>query len=189
MLGLDKQLILYHGSYARVRAIDLSKCEPRKDFGRGFYLTSSLKQARSFVPLAAKRHVRATASEGAATSGWVSTFLYTPRDDMQTFIFESANVEWLHYVVANRRGDLFPELLERFRTLDIIGGKIANDRTAQTIQFYMAGAYGAPGSPEADETAIRILLPNRLLTDQFCFRSERSLGALEYMGSEPYVFA
>jgi hypothetical protein len=33
-------MILYHGSNVAVSAIQLSKCRPNKDFGRGFYTTT-----------------------------------------------------------------------------------------------------------------------------------------------------
>jgi len=33
-------MILFHGSNVPVREINLSKCRPYKDFGRGFYLTN-----------------------------------------------------------------------------------------------------------------------------------------------------
>ena len=42
-------LILYHGSYCEVKEPDLTKCSKRKDFGQGFYLTSSKEQAESFL--------------------------------------------------------------------------------------------------------------------------------------------
>jgi hypothetical protein len=32
-------MIVYHGSYIEIKEIDLSLCEPRKDFGQGFYVT------------------------------------------------------------------------------------------------------------------------------------------------------
>lgn len=38
-------MILYHGSNTEIMEIDLSKCRPFKDFGRGFYLTSFKEQA------------------------------------------------------------------------------------------------------------------------------------------------
>lgn len=36
---------VYHGSYIPIDHIDLSKCEKRRDFGRGFYVTNILEQA------------------------------------------------------------------------------------------------------------------------------------------------
>lgn len=32
-------ITLYHGSNVRIESIDLGKCKPYKDFGKGFYLT------------------------------------------------------------------------------------------------------------------------------------------------------
>lgn len=54
MIRLQNGMLLYHGSYTEVSHIDLSKCEIGKDFGKGFYLTTSLKQAHHFVPLSVK---------------------------------------------------------------------------------------------------------------------------------------
>ena len=43
--------LLYHGSYTAVERPSLEKCARFKDFGRGFYLTTSVEQARSFARL------------------------------------------------------------------------------------------------------------------------------------------
>lgn len=37
---------LYHGSTVEIRTIDLSMSKPNKDFGRGFYLSADIQQAR-----------------------------------------------------------------------------------------------------------------------------------------------
>lgn len=34
-------ITLYHGSNIGIEHIDLQRCNPDKDFGRGFYLTAS----------------------------------------------------------------------------------------------------------------------------------------------------
>ena len=38
-------MILYHGSNVRIDRIDLAKCNPYKDFGQAFYLTTVPSQA------------------------------------------------------------------------------------------------------------------------------------------------
>ncbi len=48
MLELKDGFMLYHGSYCEVRKPNLNKCAKKKDFGQGFYLTSSKDQAESF---------------------------------------------------------------------------------------------------------------------------------------------
>lgn len=68
---------------------------------------------------------------------------------------------------------------------DIIGGKIANDRTARTLQLYTSGGYGVPGSQAADDIAIMTLLPNRL-EEQFCFCTEKAMQTLEFVRSDSY---
>ena len=45
MLELKDGFVLYHGSYCEVKEPDLAKCAKRKDFGHGFYLTTSKEQA------------------------------------------------------------------------------------------------------------------------------------------------
>ncbi len=52
MKELSDGLILYHGSYCEVNQPMLEKCSKRKDFGRGFYLTTSREQAVSFLKTA-----------------------------------------------------------------------------------------------------------------------------------------
>ena len=49
MLELKAGFVLYHGSYCEVKEPDLVKCAKRKDFGQGFYLTTSKEQAESFL--------------------------------------------------------------------------------------------------------------------------------------------
>ena len=42
MQSLAEGMILYHGSYMAAPEPDLDKCARFKDFGQGFYLTTSL---------------------------------------------------------------------------------------------------------------------------------------------------
>ncbi len=55
MKKLEENLILYHGSYCVVENPDLKKCSFYKDFGQGFYLTSSKIQAKSFAKISATK--------------------------------------------------------------------------------------------------------------------------------------
>lgn len=136
MITLTDGMLLYHGSFTEVSNISLKKCTHGKDFGSGFYITSSYTQAENFV-------------------------------------------------ASNRRKTLFPTIKTTYNTYDIIGGKIANDRTARTLQLYTSGGYGEPGSKEADDIAIMTLLPNRL-EDQFCFCSQKAIQTLEFIRSDSY---
>lgn len=49
MQKISDGLVLYHGSYCEVSVPDLKKCAKQKDFGQGFYLTTSKDQAEKFL--------------------------------------------------------------------------------------------------------------------------------------------
>lgn len=187
MLTLTDEMLLYHGSYTPVSEIDLDKCKQGKDFGRGFYVTSSYKQAQSFVPLSVNKQVKEERLPVGITAGYISVFKFHLNPEIAIHLFNTADRDWLHFVASNRRKSLFPEIKKQYAEFDIIGGKIANDRTAMTLQLYTSSAYGRPGSEQADNIAITTLLPDRL-EDQFCFCNEKALQALEFIRSDQYDF-
>lgn len=184
-MTLQNGMLLFHGSYTEISSVDLSKCKQGKDFGRGFYLTSSYEQARSFVPLSINKQINEGNLPGDYSIGYISIFKLNLTDDVKIHTFESADKEWLHFVATNRRKSLFPTLRQNYLSYDIIGGKVANDQTARTLQLYTSGGYGVPGSDSADDIAIMTLLPNRL-EDQFCFCSEKAIHTLQFVRSEIY---
>ena len=47
-------MILYHGSNMAIDGIDLNRCRPYKDFGRGFYLTDIREQAQRMAARTAR---------------------------------------------------------------------------------------------------------------------------------------
>lgn len=184
MQQLVDGLRLYHGSYTLVECPDIAKCAKFKDFGQGFYLTSSLEQARSFASLSLRKAKANGLVESGYKRGWVSSYLYHDQGEpLSILAFDEADEPWLHCVVAHRKEGAFPEVLAECTAFDVIAGKIANDATNATITTYMAGAFGPLGSSQADEICISLLLPERL-TDQFCFRSEKALAHLAYEGGE-----
>ena len=42
-------MILYHGTNIDIDKIDLNKCAPYKDFGKGFYTTTTFDQAKAMA--------------------------------------------------------------------------------------------------------------------------------------------
>ena len=187
MLDIKEGISLYHSSYIEVRKIDLSLCLPGKDFGKGFYLTSSLNQAKNFIKITVNRAISRNLISSKIDFGYISTFKTKAIKDLKIKKFDSANKEWLHFIAGNRDSNLFPELFDEYKKYDIIIGKIANDRTAATLQLYIAGAFGEPGSETADRLAIETLLPNRL-ENQFCFKTEKAISILEFIKSEKFGF-
>lgn len=183
MQGLVDGLTLYHGSYCEVQNPDLMQCAKYKDFGQGFYLTSSKEQAMNFLKTSVKKAALSGNIEKEQKYGVVSGFRYEQREVLKILTYPEANVDWLHCVVGHRRKNTFSTLVKELETYDVIAGKIANDNTNATIAAYMAQAYGKLGSASADEMCIRLLLPEKL-EDQFCFRTKEALESISFIGSE-----
>lgn len=188
MIELQDGMLLYHGSYIDIPEIDLNRCFGGLDFGRGFYLTSSYEQAYNYVQLSVRKaiHLGSVPKNFEPENGRVSVYKFHYEPNLLAYCFQGASIEWLHFVAANRKKNLFPQLLRKYDTIDIIGGKIADDQTARTLQRYIGGAdFGVPGTPEADKIVIDKLLPNRL-KDQFCFCTQDAIDHLEYIRSDRY---
>lgn len=183
MQRLDDGLILYHGSYCEVKTPDLKQCSKYKDFGQGFYLTSSREQAENFVKISVKKAALSGKISASQRYGIVSTFQFMTHSRLKIWVCPDADVHWLHCIVGHRRKNTFPELVKELKDYDISAGKIANDNTNATIAAYMALAYGEIGTQEADNMCISRLLPERL-QDQFCFRTNNALESVTFVESE-----
>ena len=88
---------VYHGSHIKVDKIDLSKCKPNKDFGRGFYVTKFRNHAEVWAKII---------GENYGTEGFVSEFEFSENDFTKSICkikhFDAYDEEWLDFVVANR---------------------------------------------------------------------------------------
>ncbi|MBR6837784.1 MAG: DUF3990 domain-containing protein, partial [Oscillospiraceae bacterium] len=99
---LKDGMLLYHGSYAAIETIDLSKCVHGKDFGKGFYLTENHEQARSFIINSIRKARNTNNISVNQNYGFVSVFKYHKIDeDILTYSFETADRNWLWYVSMN----------------------------------------------------------------------------------------
>lgn len=122
---------LYHGSNVLIKDIDLSFCNPYKDFGRAFYLTSDEIQA---IDVARAR---------------VDIFGGTPV--INTFYFDEALLkdghlmyksflgyteEWADFIFLHRDESNIPPYQHPF---DVVYGPIANDRVGLQIRNYRLG--------------------------------------------------
>ena len=183
MLDFTDGLILYHGSYCEVKKPLLERCARRKDFGQGFYLTTSKDQAIRFLKTSiAKAFANGSIKENQ-DYGYLSIFQLRPSPELSTYAFDDANVEWLHCVAAHRKRLLFLDVEDTMAKYDTIAGKIADDATNATLAAYLVGAFGIAGSKEADDFCIKQLLPNKL-KDQYCFKTTAALDCLHFVESE-----
>ena len=183
MPELKSGMLLYHGSYCEVRQPDLAKCAKYKDFGQGFYLTSSKEQARNFAKISTYKACDNGLTAPMQKYGFVNGFRFENCEELKLFDFPTADSEWLHCIVAHRKNHSFPELVKKMQPYDVVSGKIANDDTNASIAAYIQGVFGEIGSEGADRICISLLLPERL-KDQFCFRTDKALAMLSFEGSE-----
>ena len=182
-MKLQNGMILYHGSYAPIEAIDLKKCAAGKDFGKGFYLTSDYEQARKFISTSLKKAQQTGAIATDCREGYVSAFRFrAPNPPLNVYAFPTADQQWLWFVSANRRAELATEFISRLDSklghADVVIGKVANDATNPVIAAFLNGLYGPIESSAAADIAIGLLLPDRL-KDQYCFLTERAIDCLE----------
>ena len=110
MLELKDRFVLYHGSYCEVKEPDLAKCAKRKDFGQGFYLTTSKEQAESFLRTSIAKAIATGTIEEGQKFGYISTFEFNLSGNLETHIFENADVDWLHCIAAHRKKKMFIEV-------------------------------------------------------------------------------
>ena len=103
MLELKDGFVLYHGSYCEVKEPDLAKCAKRKDFGQGFYLTTSKEQAESFLRTSIVKAIATGTIEEGQKFGYISTFEFKLSGNLAMHIFENADVDWLHCIAAHRK--------------------------------------------------------------------------------------
>lgn len=119
-------ITLYHGSNVEIETINLDKCSPYKDFGKGFYLTDIKEQAKQM----AVRRTR-IAGEGKPT---VTAYSFDERllenSSLQVKLFDTLSKEWALFILANRKGLMQP-------VYDIVIGPIADDGVVFQLERYM----------------------------------------------------
>nr|WP_288731170.1 DUF3990 domain-containing protein [uncultured Anaerobutyricum sp.] len=105
-MSLQDGMLLYHGSYAVIDKIELNKCAPGKDFGRGFYVTEDFEQAKGFIRNSLKKAKNIGVIPQDRRYGYVTVFRYHSQDDIPCYNFETTDKNWLWFVSMNRRSQL-----------------------------------------------------------------------------------
>ena len=121
-------MILYHGSNTKIEKIDLSKCRPYKDFGKGFYLTEIREQAEKM----ASRTAHIYEGEPIVTEFEFDESALTKLSVKQ---FDGPNEEWALFVLANRS----KEHEQPTHSYDIVIGPVADDDIAQLFRNFNDG--------------------------------------------------
>ena len=157
---------LYHGSHIEVKNPKILTSSRVGDFGRGFYTTSSLEQARRWAQI---RAMQENQSSGIVTAFDVPDHLFI-HPELQIKNFENADEVWLDFVLANRRDVDFEH------EFDLVRGPVADDRVYVCLNMLEDGL--------ADRETVIKKLKTYVLADQVLFHTAKSLLFLEYAATE-----
>jgi hypothetical protein len=152
-------MTVFHGTNADFDKVSLDFAKEKRDFGRGFYTTIIREQAVEWAKIICRRYKNETAYlyefEFSLTGLTVKTF-------------EDISKEWLDFIIENRirGGTQHP--------FDIVAGPVADDKTMDTIGFFLAGIY----SVEEALQRLEYMKPN----NQVSLHTEKAVSNLEIIG-------
>jgi len=149
-------MILFHGSNILITNIDLSLSKPNKNFGRAFYLSPDVEQAKDMAAFKA---------DFLGGDPVVSAFAIDSFDGLHVKKFDSYSEDWAHFVYTNRTEDTNHEF-------DVVYGPIANDRIGAQITRFKQGYISF------DEFVDRIKFMKGI-TYQYAFCSQKAIDRLK----------
>lgn len=156
---------LYHGSTVIIDMLDLDILNYRTDFGKGFYTTTDIEQAKRWTKV--KKERLKNEKKVSDIEQYVNVYEYIENDNLNILNFEEATEEWLKFVFKNRQSD---ELIHQY---DIVIGPVADDNLYQVLVNYENGVY------DMEETIKR--LKTYVLSNQISFHTQESLKCLKYI--------
>jgi len=154
---------VFHDSDTAVSVVDLQKCKPNKDFGRGFYVAKLRSQAEEM----AKRVTKYNKQTPVVTEYEFDEYAYED-EDLKVLRFDDYSEEWLDFVVLNRNADK----RRQAHDYDIVEGPVANDRISRNVSKYLRGKI-------SKEDFLEMLKHSE--NHQICFCTVNSLQMLEYV--------
>lgn len=126
-------ITLYHGSNVVIDDIDLDKCRPGKDFGKGFYLNPNYEQALGMAVKATRIMMDGQAIVNAFQ--FDETLCEAQSANLKIKIFDDYTVEWAEFIVNNRRNKSNSPIHD----YDIVIGPIADDSVGVQIRRFIEG--------------------------------------------------
>jgi hypothetical protein len=149
-----------------------------KDFGQGFYTTKYYDHAKNIAERNRRIELERLAVYGKTDK--VNIFVYefvldeSDFEKIKVLQFDKPSIDWVDFVIKNRT--------ERNLNhgYDLIIGATANDDTRITIQNYLFGAYGEPGSPKAVNAFLEQIKADHLPI-QWMFAAQKAANLLRFI--------
>jgi len=131
-------MILFHGTNMKIGNIDFDKSRLRTDFGKGFYLSDKLGNARDWAI------DKSSISETPTVMHYEINKAILSDDSISRLRFDSPTLEWLNFVRDNRQKTTNSMSNKEPRhSYDIVSGPIANDKVAIAVEKYCRGKLSA----------------------------------------------
>ena len=159
---------VFHGSDTFIDVINLERCKPNKDFGRGFYVTKLAEQAWDM----ADRVSRWSDKKPAVTEFEFDENAFDD-DEINSLRFDIYDERWLDFIVLNRNKSTRKNIHE----YDIVEGPVADDAVSVRIDAYLDGFVSKPIFLEE--------LKYKQVTHQICFCTIRSLQFIKRIDAKP----
>lgn len=159
--------VLYHGAVSEILKIDVSAGRGRKDFGKGFYMSVTKRQAIGMM----HKKYRETIRRNPGNADY-KEYLYEIHlnekiiDSLNIKFFEEADMEWLDFVLMCR------SCIETPHNFDIVIGPTADDDTALCLKAYRDGLYGNIRTEEAKQILLNNLEVENLGIQYFIGKQE-----------------
>lgn len=137
---------LYHGTAEKFETIDVFKGRNNKDFGKGFYMAVTKKQA---IGMMHKKYREALLRRPNVPKDRFSETLYEIKINVEYAKtlnikhFNTTGEEWLDFILMCREKGGLPH------NFDLAIGPTADDDTMFCLNSYWRGFYGQVGSEEA----------------------------------------
>jgi hypothetical protein len=165
-------MILYHGSNILVENIDLSKCKPYKDFGKGFYCTTIKEQAQQM----AIRVANIFGGEPKIAKFELNEDVFNHKT-LRIKKFDEPTKEWAMFVLNNRNRsftDISSVECNHDNKFDLVAGPIANDDLALLFRMFQNGFI--------DINALMQGMEYKKLTNQYSFHTENVVKYIRFVG-------
>ena len=157
-------MILYHGSTDIIEHPKIIDTQRLLDFGKGFYTTTSKEQAEKWALI--KRNRLYERSRAFVSEFYLDDKIFEI-PTIQVKKFNSADNEWLDFVVNNRRKN-------NAHHFDLVIGPVANDTLYKTLTLFETGIL------TKSETIVR--LKAHKLFDQISLHNQKIIDLLHYQG-------
>jgi hypothetical protein len=160
---------VFHGSDTFIDVINLAKCKPNKDFGRGFYVTKLAEQAQDM----ADRVSRWSDKKPSVTEFEFDENAFDD-EEINALHFDVYDERWLDFIILNRNKSTRKNIHE----YDIVEGPVADDAVSIRIDAYLDGLV-------SKQDFLEELKCKDKNTHQICFCTIRSLQFIKRMDAKP----